>query len=181
MEKQSVKSQPGEDKRWRKSKRDKVRREKMKVRVKVGKSRCTVFFQWFVALEGRKVTSLTRRVGSQLARWEMNAVVARSSFPSHNVQSTPASDHFWCSDYNNFNNYSNYNNDNNYSTQQLQQQPQLHHNYTYYNYNYNYATTTRHYSHHYNYNYNYITTTLQHPTTLHYATTTTTLHSTTLH
>ena len=38
---------------------------------KVGKSRNTVFFQWFGAPEGRKVGSLKRRVRSQLARWEM--------------------------------------------------------------------------------------------------------------
>ena len=38
---------------------------------KVGKSRNTVFFQWFVAPEGRKVGSLKRRVRSQLARREM--------------------------------------------------------------------------------------------------------------
>ena len=38
---------------------------------KVGKLRNTVFFQWFVAPEGRKVGSLKRRVRSQLARWEM--------------------------------------------------------------------------------------------------------------
>ena len=38
---------------------------------KVGKSRFTVFFQWFVAPEGRKVGSLKRRVRSQLARGEM--------------------------------------------------------------------------------------------------------------
>ena len=30
-----------------------------------------MFFQWFVAPEGRKVGSLKRRVRSQLARWEM--------------------------------------------------------------------------------------------------------------
>ena len=99
------------------------------MREKVGKSRNTVFFQWFVAPEGRKVGSLKRRVRSQLARWEMknctplwreahfqvktckthhsrttfgscdvekvHAVVARSSFPSQNVQNTSASDHFW--------------------------------------------------------------------------------------
>ena len=41
------------------------------MREKVGKSRSTVFFQWFVAPEGRKVGSLKRRVRSQLARWEM--------------------------------------------------------------------------------------------------------------
>ena len=99
------------------------------MREKVGKSRNTVFFQWFVAPEGRKVGSLKRRVRSQLARWVMknctplwreahfevkmykthqcrttfgswdvkkvHAVVARSTFPSQNVQNTPVSDHFW--------------------------------------------------------------------------------------
>ena len=99
------------------------------MREKVGKSRNTAFFQWFVAPEGRKVGSLKRRVRSQLARWEMknctplwreahfeikmcktpgvritfgswdvekvHAVVARSTFPSQNVQNTSASDHFW--------------------------------------------------------------------------------------
>ena len=40
-------------------------------REKVGKSRKTVFFQWFVAPEGWKVGSLKRRVRSQLAKWEM--------------------------------------------------------------------------------------------------------------
>ena len=99
------------------------------MREKVGKSRFTVFFQWFVAPEGRKVGSLKRRVRSQLARWEMknctplwreahlqvkmykthqvrttfgswdvekvHTVVARSTFPSQNVQNTSASDHFW--------------------------------------------------------------------------------------
>ena len=99
------------------------------MREKVGKSRNTVFFQWFVAPEGRKVGSLKRRVRSQLAtgamknctplwreahfevksvkNWrsratfgscdveKVHAVVARSTFPSQNVQNTPGSDHFW--------------------------------------------------------------------------------------
>ena len=129
------------------------------MREKVGKSRNTVFFQWFVAPEGRKVGSLKRRVRSQLATgamknctplwreahfevksvknwrsrttfgsWDVkkvHAVVARSTFPSQNVQNqvrttfgswdvekvhavvarstfwsqnvqnTPFSDHFW--------------------------------------------------------------------------------------
>ena len=43
----------------------------MQMREKVGKSRNTVFFQWFVVPEGRKVGSLKRRVRSQLARGEM--------------------------------------------------------------------------------------------------------------
>ena len=41
------------------------------MREKVGKSRNTMFFQWFVVPEGRKVGSLKRRVRSQLARWVM--------------------------------------------------------------------------------------------------------------
>ena len=113
----------------RRVRREKIRRKKMQMREKVGKSRFTVFFQWFVAPEGRKVGSLKRRVRRQLARWEMkkctplwreahfqvkmyktphgrttfgswdvekaHAVVARSTFPSQNVQNTPFSDHFW--------------------------------------------------------------------------------------
>ena len=112
----------------RRVRREKIRRKKMQMREKVGKSRFTVFFQWFVAPEGRKVGSLKRRVRSQLARWEMknctplwreahfqvkmykthhsrttfgswdvekvHAVVARSTFPTQNVQNTPAPDHF---------------------------------------------------------------------------------------
>ena len=108
---------------------EKIRRKKMQMREKVGKSRFTVFFQWFVAPEGRKVGSLKRRVRRHLARWEMkkctplwreahfevkmykthhsrttfgswdvekvHAVVARSTFPTQNVQNTPGSDHFW--------------------------------------------------------------------------------------
>ena len=57
--------------RREKFRRERVRRKKMQMREKVGKSRNTVFFQWFVAKEGRKVGSLKRRVRSQLARWEM--------------------------------------------------------------------------------------------------------------
>ena len=57
--------------RRKKIRRERVRRKKMQMREKVGKSRNTVFFQWFVAPEGRKVGSLKRRVRSQLARWEM--------------------------------------------------------------------------------------------------------------
>ena len=56
--------------RREKSRRERVRRKKMEMREKVGKSRFTVFFQRFVAPEGRKVGSLKRRVRSQLARGE---------------------------------------------------------------------------------------------------------------
>ena len=54
-----------------KSRRERVRRKKTQMREKVGKSRNTVFFQWFGAPEARKVGSLKRRVRRQLARWEM--------------------------------------------------------------------------------------------------------------
>ena len=57
--------------RREKIRRERVRRKKMQMREKVGKSRNTVFFQWFVAPEGRKVGLLKRRVRSQLARREM--------------------------------------------------------------------------------------------------------------
>ena len=53
----------------------------MQVREKVGKSRNTVFFQWFVAAEGRKVGSLKRRVRSHLARREMK--IARRCGAKH--------------------------------------------------------------------------------------------------
>ena len=59
--------------RRKKSRRERLRRKKMQMREKVGKSRNTVFFQWFGAPEGRKVGSLKRRVRSQLARWEMKS------------------------------------------------------------------------------------------------------------
>ena len=65
------KSQRGEEKKREDQRGERVRRKKMQVREKVGKSRFTLFFQWFGAPEGRKVTSLKRRVRSHLARWEM--------------------------------------------------------------------------------------------------------------
>ena len=63
----------GEKRKIRREKirRERVRRKKMQMREKVGKSRNTVFFQWFVAPEGRKVGSLKRRVRSQLATGAM--------------------------------------------------------------------------------------------------------------
>ena len=84
--------------RREKIRRERVRRKKMEMREKVGKSRNTLFFQWFVAPEGRKVGSLKRRVRSQLARWEMKICTPLwrgSTFWSQNVQNTPLSDHFW--------------------------------------------------------------------------------------
>ena len=83
----------------RRVRREKIRRKKMQMREKVGKSRNTVFFQWFGAPEGRKVGSLKRRVRSQLARWEMKNCTPlwrEAHFEVKiNVQNTPAPDHFW--------------------------------------------------------------------------------------
>ena len=82
----------------RRVRREKIRRKKMQMREKVGKSQNTVFFQWFVAPEGRKVGSL-KAAGADPAGHrsdeKLHAVVARSTFPSQNVQSTSAPDHFW--------------------------------------------------------------------------------------
>ena len=128
------KAEQGRGREKRKIRREKIRRErvrgqKIQMREKVGKSRNTVFFQWCVAPEGRKVGSLKRRVRTQLATGTMknctplwreahfqvkmyktpqrrttfgsydvekvHAVVARSTFPSQNVQNTAAPDHFW--------------------------------------------------------------------------------------
>ena len=76
-----------------KSRRERVRRKKMQMREKVGKSRNTVFFQWFVAPEGRKVGSLKRRVRSHLARWEMKNCTP--FWRDANFQVKMYSDHFW--------------------------------------------------------------------------------------
>jgi hypothetical protein len=62
-EEQKRKEQKRENQR-----RERVRRKKAQVREKVGKSRNTAFFQWFVAPEGRKVGSLKPQVRSHLAR-----------------------------------------------------------------------------------------------------------------
>ena len=64
------KNQRREDKKKEDQKRERVRRQKMQVREKVEKSRFSLFFQCFVAPEG-KVGSLKRRVRSHLGRWEM--------------------------------------------------------------------------------------------------------------
>ena len=62
----------------KKSRRERVKRKKLQMREKVGKSRNTVFFQWFVAPEGRKVGA---RVRYQLDE-KLHAVAARSSVPN---------------------------------------------------------------------------------------------------
>ena len=58
--------------RREKIRRERVRRKKMQMREKVGKSRNTVFFQWFEAPEGRKVGSLSGGCGASWPdeRWK---------------------------------------------------------------------------------------------------------------
>ena len=84
--------------RRKKSRRERVRRKKMQMREKAGKSRNTVFFQWFVAPEGQK-SRLAKAAGAepagQMSDEKLHAVVARSRSSSQNVQNTPAPDHFW--------------------------------------------------------------------------------------
>ena len=68
------------------------------MREKVGKSQNTVFFQWFVAPEGRKVGSLKWRVRSQLARGAMKNCTPlwrEAHFEFKMSENTSASDHFW--------------------------------------------------------------------------------------
>ena len=120
MNSRDGKSQREEKSRREDQRRERVGRKKMQAREKVGKSRNTVFFQWFVAPEGRKVGSLKRQVRSHLARWEMKNCTPlrreahfevkmykthqlRTTFGSCDVekahavvawQNTPAPDHF---------------------------------------------------------------------------------------
>ena len=93
-----VKSQGGEEKKWDDQRRERERRKKMQVREKVGKSRFTVFFQWFVTQAGRKVGSLKRRVRSQPARWEMKSCTLlwrEAHFQVTMYKTHKFSDHFW--------------------------------------------------------------------------------------
>ena len=79
----------------RRVRRDKIRRKKMQMREKVGKSRFTVFFQWFVAPESRLAKAAGAEPAGQMRHEKVHAVVARSTFPSQNGQNTRGSDHFW--------------------------------------------------------------------------------------
>ena len=71
-----------------------VRRQKMQVRKKVAKSRNTVFFPMICGSGGSK-SRLAKAAGAepagQMRDEKLHAVVARSTFPSQNVQNTPCS------------------------------------------------------------------------------------------
>ena len=82
----------------RRVRREKIRRKKMQMREKVGKSRFTVFFPMICGSGGSK-SRLAKAAGAdpagQMRDEKVHAVVARSPFPSQNVQNTPGPDHFW--------------------------------------------------------------------------------------
>ena len=70
---------------------EKVRREKMQMREKVGKSRNTVFFPMFRGSGGLK-SRLAKAAGAeptgQMRDEKLHAVLARSTCGSQNVQNT---------------------------------------------------------------------------------------------
>ena len=76
--------------------RERVRRKKMQTREKVEKSRLTVFPM--ICGSGGSKSRLAKAAGAELAGQmrdeKLHAVVARSTFPSQNVENTPGSDHF---------------------------------------------------------------------------------------
>ena len=68
---------------------------------KNGRSRNTVFFQVFPMICGsggsksRLAKAADAEPAGQMRDEKLHAVVARSTFPSQNVQSTPGPEHFW--------------------------------------------------------------------------------------
>ena len=92
------KSQRGEEQKREDQRRARVRRKKMQVREKVGKLRNIVFPM--ICGSGGSKSRLAKAAGAepcgQMRDEKLHAaVVARSTCPSQNVQSTPFSDHFW--------------------------------------------------------------------------------------
>ena len=73
------------------------RRKKMQMREKVGKSRNTVFLMIWGS--GGSKSRLAKAAGAepagQMRDEKLHAVLARSTFPSQNVQNTSVSDDFW--------------------------------------------------------------------------------------
>ena len=82
----------------RRSERESLRRKKIQMLEKIGKSRNTVFFQWYVAPEGR-IVRLAKAAGAepagQMRDEKVHAVVARSTFPSQKCKKLKGSEHFW--------------------------------------------------------------------------------------
>ena len=87
------KNQRGEEQKRQDQRRERVRRKKMQVREKVAKSQNTVFFPMICGSGGSK-SRLAKAAGAepsgQMRDEKLHAVVARSKFPSQNVQNTSA-------------------------------------------------------------------------------------------
>ena len=83
--------------RVREENRREEERKKMQVREKVGKPRNTVFSPMICGSGGSK-SRLAKAAGAepagQMRDEKLHAIVARSTFPSQNVQSPSASEHF---------------------------------------------------------------------------------------
>ena len=92
-----AKSQTGAESEGRKVRKEKIRRKKMQVCEKVGKSRNT-FFSMFCGSGGSK-SRLAKVAGAETSgetrNEKLHAVVARSRFWSEKVQNTWVSEHFW--------------------------------------------------------------------------------------
>ena len=77
-----------EDQRRERVRRERARRKKMQVREKP-----------MICGSGGSKSRLAKVAGAepcgQMRDEKLHAVVARSTFPSQNAQSTPTSDHFW--------------------------------------------------------------------------------------
>ena len=84
--------------RREKSRREKSRRKKIQVREKGGKVAKHCVFP-MICGSGGSQSRLGKAAGAepagQMRDEELHIVVARSTFPSQNVQNTPGPDHFW--------------------------------------------------------------------------------------
>ena len=100
MKSRAGQSQRREEKKKEDKQRESLRRKKIQVREKVGKLRNTVFFPMICGSGGSK-SRLAKAAGAEPCgqmrdeNEKLHAVVARSTYPSQNVQNTPGSDHFW--------------------------------------------------------------------------------------
>ena len=96
MKSRGGKSQRREEKKKEDQKRESLRRKKIQVLEKVGKSRNTVFSN---NLRLWRKSRLAKAAGAepagQMRDEQLHAVVARGTFPSQNAQNTPGPDHFW--------------------------------------------------------------------------------------
>ena len=86
-----------ESEKRREEERESLRRKKMQMREKVGKSRNGVFPRIYGS--GGSKSRLAKAEGAepcgQMRDEKLHAIVAHSTFPIQNIQNTSRSDHFW--------------------------------------------------------------------------------------